>query len=59
MDKKDYSVAARVNRVNGQPVALSGRVSLTDVEALYDRALGRIQPAATPQRRRRRKANSQ
>ncbi|WP_338606860.1 hypothetical protein V6617_10115 [Pelagibacterium nitratireducens] len=59
MDKKDYSVAARVNRVNGRAVSRSGRVSLTDAEALYDRALGRIRPAPIPQRRRRRKADGQ
>ena len=56
MDKRDYSVAAHVNRINGQIVSRTRRVSLSDSEALYERALGRVQPVGMPKRNRGRKA---
>lgn len=44
MNRKNYRVADGVTRINGAPVPASRRVSLTDAEALYERALGRLAP---------------
>ncbi|WP_029065622.1 hypothetical protein [Labrenzia sp. DG1229] len=50
MSKKTYYVAAGVEIVNRAPVPKNRRVRLTESEAIYDLALGRIsarKPAVT------------
>lgn len=42
MAKKTFAVADGVNWINGAEVPDSREVSLSDAEALYDKALGRI-----------------
>lgn len=44
MEKKDWAVADGVDWVNGARVPASRVVSLTDKEAEFDHALGRIKP---------------
>lgn len=61
MLKTIYRVAAGVPEINGKPVPSSRKVTLTDAEALYDLAHGRITaevPAVKPARRSRRKVAS-
>lgn len=45
MQNKIYRVAEGVDHVNGRKVPEDRRVTLSEAEALYDRALGRIRPA--------------
>ena len=40
-----YVVAPGVTEINGAPVPSNRRMSLTEAEALYDLAHGRLQPA--------------
>lgn len=44
----EYQVAEGVAWINGRKVPASGRVVLTDVEAAFDKGLGRITPVAAP-----------
>lgn len=54
--KKLYQVAPGVTEINGAPVPSNRRVSLTDAEALYDLAHGRLElvrkPPARPRARK-------
>ncbi|MEP3049418.1 MAG: hypothetical protein ABJL55_16340 [Roseibium sp.] len=44
MTKKSYEVAERISVVNGAPVPDDRIVKLTDKEAMFDLANGRISP---------------
>lgn len=58
MQKNIYRAAPGVDEVNGQPVPVSGRVSLTETEALYDLAHGRIAEEPVVARRQRKPLGS-
>ncbi len=47
MNTKTYRVAEGIGHVNGAPVPTNRKVSLSDQEALFDQALGRITPIRT------------
>lgn len=55
MSKKQYLVADGVTHVNGAPVPENRKVTLTDAEALYERAVGRVSPIQAKPRKRRAK----
>lgn len=57
MQKTIYRVAPGVAEINGKKVPTSRKVTLTEAEALYDLAHGRIEveAPAKPARRSRRK----
>lgn len=50
MQQKLYRVAEGIGHVNGAPVPANRQVRLSDGEAAYDLALGRIEPVAMPKR---------
>ena len=52
--KKAFVAAPGVRSVNGSDVPANRVIMLTDVEALYDLAQGRILPAPTKPKRARR-----
>lgn len=55
MEKRAYRVRDDVERINGKTVPADRMVYLTETEALFDRALGRLVPAQLKRPRRRRK----
>lgn len=58
MEKRNYKVIAPVKRIGGAPVPSNREVRLSDAEALYEKALGRVEVTAKSNRNARRPRRS-